>query len=404
MKVIIFITLFAVLILVPDAHSRQGKNNRGYPQHDYILIPTFDANKIKVRIQAKCLHDNLIFYKKDKGFSGTFILEYVFYSMNDQSRVHQRNLEKEIELDTYALTNSRKEYSEIDDETAMIPDDYRISIKGYTDNGRKELFAYSDTLYWDIEKQIAVSYSYIQNTDKSVFTGQKNIPFGLNGKIVLPLYWLEKNRPDSLSFFVYTKGRSELIWKKTIDAPKETKFLEIPGSIEKLPEGKYQLYVVFNKNRQVKRTFRQNFIVEWLGKPWSLSEIGLALKPLRAILGDDFEKTVMNNSDSDLKSFNSYWKKADPTPETEYNEIQAEFYQRADEVQRKFGSERKYGWDGDLGLIYLKYGEPDEVNDQHLNPFGDEYVEWTYTSVDKKFVFVFDGKEYKLRKVLEIKD
>jgi GWxTD domain-containing protein len=65
----------------------------------------------------------------------------------------------------------------------------------------------------------------------------------------------------------------------------------------------------------------------------------------------------------------NFWKRRDPTPDTEENEYKEEIYRRIAYANDHYASGIP-GWKTDRGMIYIKYGAPDEV-DSH--PSGGSY-------------------------------
>lgn len=53
-----------------------------------------------------------------------------------------------------------------------------------------------------------------------------------------------------------------------------------------------------------------------------------------------------------------FWDARDPSPGTELNEAQEEFYRRRDYANANFGKE---GWNSDRGRAYILYGPPDTI-------------------------------------------
>jgi GWxTD domain-containing protein len=67
-----------------------------------------------------------------------------------------------------------------------------------------------------------------------------------------------------------------------------------------------------------------------------------------------------------------FWRRRDPTPDTAENEARLDFQARIDHANANFeapGNER--GMFSDMGRVYIRYGEPDEVLKQVI-PAGDE--------------------------------
>ncbi|MFZ0592389.1 MAG: GWxTD domain-containing protein, partial [Bryobacteraceae bacterium] len=65
----------------------------------------------------------------------------------------------------------------------------------------------------------------------------------------------------------------------------------------------------------------------------------------------------------------AFWKRRDPTPDTEENEYKEEIYRRIAYANEHYASGIP-GWKTDRGMIYIKYGPPDEI-DSH--PSGGSY-------------------------------
>lgn len=57
----------------------------------------------------------------------------------------------------------------------------------------------------------------------------------------------------------------------------------------------------------------------------------------------------------------NFWQRRDPDPETQTNEFKNTFYERYYYVQQRYSIPFRDGVDTDMGRIYLKYGEPDQI-------------------------------------------
>lgn len=59
-----------------------------------------------------------------------------------------------------------------------------------------------------------------------------------------------------------------------------------------------------------------------------------------------------------------FWKRFDTTPETPHNEFKEEYYRRFNQANNEYSTkvdDRTDGWKTDMGRIYIKYGEPNEI-------------------------------------------
>ena len=77
----------------------------------------------------------------------------------------------------------------------------------------------------------------------------------------------------------------------------------------------------------------------------------------------------------------SYWEKRDPTPETEYNEVQELFLRRYDQANFLLSRYNDFedGWKTDMGRTYIIYGAPREIYRSPAGPTLDpKYEVWVY--------------------------
>jgi GWxTD domain-containing protein len=77
-------------------------------------------------------------------------------------------------------------------------------------------------------------------------------------------------------------------------------------------------------------------------------------------------------TDNDREQFiDQFWKRRDPTPDTERNEYREEHYRRIAYTNERFApSGGTPGWKTDRGRIYIEYGPPDEIES---HPSGGSY-------------------------------
>jgi len=86
--------------------------------------------------------------------------------------------------------------------------------------------------------------------------------------------------------------------------------------------------------------------------------------------------------------FEAFWKSKDPTPETPDNEWKNEYYRRIRFADTHYTNPYHRGWRTDFGMVYIKYGEPDQVERYPFELGQKPYEIWYYYSQGRKFVFV----------------
>ena len=142
--------------------------------------------------------------------------------------------------------------------------------------------------------------------------------------------------------------------------------------------------------RQDKKTFQKNisFSKFKTGISSYITNIDLALKQMKYIIDDDHHGKSKRRLKKDKENhFYALWKKMDPTPRTEHNELMEEYYRRVSYSNENFDG-WKDGWETDRGMIYILFGPPDQV--ERTNPSmanSTLYQVWSYYKINKQFVF-----------------
>ncbi len=175
--------------------------------------------------------------------------------------------------------------------------------------------------------------------------------------------------------------------------------IEIPIDNKNLVPGRYQLLVTHS---ELNDTFKFNFSIVWENQPTVLNSPDFATEIMYYILSDlEYEKLKELDTEDKYNAIYEYWKKKDPTPNTNYNESMAEYFRRVDVSNVLFkNATEAIGAKSERGKIYILYGKPDKIETQ---PQSENTLElWKYSKVKKEFVFeATPSGIYKLIKVNE---
>lgn len=157
--------------------------------------------------------------------------------------------------------------------------------------------------------------------------------------------------------------------------------VDIPNS--RFPNDSYRLSVRRDGSGETvaKRVFRSL----WPDMPASLLNLEVSIDMLRFIADDSTIRNIRRGSRTEMEQkFREFWEARDPTPDTEYNELMAEYYRRVDHAWQKFTTPETLGFETDQGRIYIRYGEPQKI--ERTYPAGEPTTEiWIYP--DRKFIF-----------------
>lgn len=153
--------------------------------------------------------------------------------------------------------------------------------------------------------------------------------------------------------------------------------------------GRFMLEVQVEQ-QQLHDRAQARFSMRWSNDEPSLLNLQTKIETLKEYVSEKEFKNLMQSPDS-LKAawLKAFWKQRDPTPETEYNELQQEFYRRVEFANSVFTINvlDKEGWKTDRGAVYIKYGPPTEVERHQEQLNVPPYEIWYYSKLDQRFFF-----------------
>ncbi len=225
--------------------------------------------------------------------------------------------------------------------------------------------------------------------------------------------------PDAmflLSYYIQsfeTKSKmQDYFFAKRLDA-KDVNVILNNIDIKNLPSGNYQL-VIEARDRENKlicsnEIFLQrsnptiqfnmkdlaglnieNTFTSRITKLDSLRESIRCLSPLSTEIERDYANNLTKTDD--LKTmqqyfYNFWFKRNNIDPETAWKTYAFEVAK----ANHSFKTQTKKGYESDRGRVYLQYGAPDQISDQHNEPAAYPYEIWHYYILgnqrDKRFVF-----------------
>ena len=193
----------------------------------------------------------------------------------------------------------------------------------------------------------------------------------------------------------------EVQWNKTINSSSESRVIShlitVPTKDINRKDLKVQVSVNqknSTKSRSLGFRFRNSFM------PDSITNIDLALSQMNYILTSDERKELKKLKQSDKENFfKKAWARRDPKPDTKVNELMDEYYGRVSFTEENFSRGTSGGWRSDMGMIFILFGKPDDIQRYTSMQNNYSYETWYYFSIGQEFAFVDDYGfgDYRLR-------
>ena len=166
----------------------------------------------------------------------------------------------------------------------------------------------------------------------------------------------------------------------------------VTKKIEKLSSKEYTLgdYKLEIKNKSSDETLAEkDFCYEWSNLPTNLKDLDLAISQMIYIASsDEIDKIKSAKTNEEKKRrFIKFWKDNDPSPNTPKNELMNEYYARVKIANQRY-SHYFDGWRTDMGMVFIIYGNPTNIERHPFDMDQKPYEIWQYYDLNREFTFI----------------
>jgi GWxTD domain-containing protein len=361
------------------------------------------SGKGRLDIYIQVPYSEINFIKDGEQYRGR--IEISAAVTKEKQEIWQTSQMAELQLKDFAQTASHRLSSLKRFSTDLLPGNYELILQ-VKDNGSKKMTVFHKSVIVKDFKTDSLAVSDLMLVHRMDIDGtRKNIVPNLSGA-------LAKEANDFYFFFeiycnpqldsvqllctitnhnketvikrtkseVLTGNRTQITWK--IDTPSLAVdqylfFIETSG------------YSKTNPAVMVHTSSYRSCYVRMKDLPLTVTDIDKATDQLQYFAqGSDI--TYIKEAatpDERQKRFLEFWAKRDPDPKTPRNELMEEYYLRVAYANKNF-TQYLEGWKTDRGMIYIRFGPPNNIDRQSFNIDSKPYEIWYYYDQNRKFVFV----------------
>ena len=218
----------------------------------------------------------------------------------------------------------------------------------------------------------------------------------------LKFYQYATISPGKYDMVINVFSGKKLQWTNTINSSSDNKVISHLINLPTKDINKVDLKIEITVNqgelsasKSSKFKSRDSFMFGGVGN------IDLALSQMNYILTTEERKELKNLNQSEKENFfKKAWARRDPKPETKVNELMDEYYARVQFAEENFSRGSSGGWRSDMGMIFILFGKPDDIQRYSSMQSNYVYETWYYFSIGEEFAFVDDYGfgDYRLRR------
>ncbi len=382
---------------------------------------TESPGRTRVDIYTRLPYSGLHFYNRLEGFAGRYEVTAEFYELDDQDRrqnlVQSRIWTQEVSVPTFAATQSDQIFDRTTQSVEIQPGRYLLEVKVEDQATKRSYVRQVPLVVRNLNKPVAVSdviildsYDAGENTiaprvSHDIGSDQESMKLFYElytrqperVRVTREVIQLHKGKKESTLRSIFGLDRDqddlgEVTYTRVEATPLKTGrtqvVVEIPTKDMKV--GDYLVRVrVENENNRLLDLTDKMFSVHWSGLDQQIENLDEAIAQLTYIAkGKDIKYIRSGQTQTErLNRFREFWKKRDPTPETERNERMEEYYYRVASANKNYGSLLS-GWKTDRGHVAILFGEPDYVERHPFNFNTKPYEVWFYYGIGRQFIFI----------------
>ena len=395
-----YLTICFAFLISQDIFAQQrmkSSKNELIRQYTFKSFSIADSKSDSIRILTYLVVPNnvLKFVKNNDLFESSYQAK-VTIKKKRGAQIGRKSWSNTLKTKSYTESSSNKISTIHFYEFKVAPDDYIISSELFDMDSNE-----SGIINREIKLKKAKSTPYlhepflIDSFDGNWGLGNDEIPIVSNliGKTsVKPTLFLS-GRIDTgkykINVIINSTNKKEL-WNQSFDIFSDENYfyqrIAIPEEV--ISKGlRKKIYITLEQG-SAKKKETMVFGVTREGFSKSISNLNQAILAMRYILVDDEYKNMRRSKpERQEELFLEYWKKRDPTPDTERNELQDEYFSRVAYANSAFKGSTD-GWRTHMGEIYIKFGRPDDI-EEYNDPFTRIYQQrWHYYKINKYFDFV----------------
>jgi GWxTD domain-containing protein len=400
------------LLLIVWAHGRgQTEMKRGPVE----LGPTFYAEvvayaseqteKSRLDVYVQVPHEEIRFMKDNDRYLGRYELALTIMTPAKEP-VHEQTWTVDVPVTDFVQTTQRRLYSLTHRTIDISPGNYLLTLQLRDEESKKTSQIKKSILVTDFAKD-SLTLSDIMLVNRLTTNGEKrsivpiitgNISHTSEGfYIFVELYTHQPIDSVDMVWKIFDPKKNEVAGhaqREALTGAKTQVFARIDSA--GLRMGTYVLTVeatgsmtVDGKPVVCKGVTSRTFNIRASDLPGVITDLDKAIDQLIYIARDTEMRYIQEATTEEDKRrrFLEFWEKRDSDPQTPRNELMEEYYSRVAYANQNY-SHYLEGWRTDMGMIFIRFGTPDNVERHPFEYNVKPYEIWYYYQLNRQFIFV----------------
>ncbi len=394
--------IFFIFISIAESQVENAAQSGAYVGEskyyvEFLNFKSKQTNKTRLDVFVQVPYKIIQFVKSENEFVANYNITISVFDEDKNTLLVEKSWTEKLHSPKFEQTISKDNYNISLRSFELAPGKYLIRSIVEDQDSRNEYKYENKVIVRDFSKLPAIS-DVMLISKETVTDGNKKILPNVSRNVMA--------QNDGMSFFfeIYTdsadkfkityiiKDKKDVLFDSTetkiLDSTSTQVFTKIKNV--DLSLGNYELDVSLeNQQGKIIAAAAKPFLSRWIGIPNSVRDLDKAIAQL-VYIASGSEVSEMEDAktkDEKVKLYLAFWKKKDPTPNTEENEVRDEYYRRVAYTNENF-SHYVEGWKSDRGMVFIILGPPNNVDRHPFEYDSKPYEIWQYYNLSKDFVFV----------------
>ncbi|MCX8104759.1 MAG: GWxTD domain-containing protein, partial [Ignavibacterium album] len=343
MKLLITFLLMLSFIAVAQQDQNFERNFKlsyeAFFHQDFVNFRSDKPGMTRVDVYIQVPYKSLQFIKTGQGFTAKYSVVVSVFDESKNRLIVEKTWNETINVIDFAQTTSRLNYNVGFKSFELKPGNYFFRTAVIDSDSKKEVKSENTFKVRELNPELDMSdVLLVTRSDSKSNQVMPNIPRNVTLSVGGLQFFYEIYSADSLATnctidYEILDKESKVLYKKSVLKDLSFGKNQVVESLDdlRLDLGTFILRTTLkDKNFKTLTSLNKSFFSRWVGLPGSVTDIDKAISQMVYIATPDELSKLKDSKTNEekLKNFLEFWKKKDPSPNNEENEVFNEYFRR----------------------------------------------------------------------------
>lgn len=367
--------------------------------NDFLSYRSEKSGFTRLDVFIQVPYKSIQFIKSPEGFTGKYSVTTSIFDSSKSRIVVEKTWNESITIGDFSLATSRENFNVTKRSFELKPGYYSIRTAFEDFDSKKLTTAENNILVKDLSAPISLSdvlmikpdpnqaqNTIVPNIIRNIYSSKERVRF------YFEVYSTDSIEVNKSFEYIVKNADGKVIHKEQEDRNIKPGINQVLQTLKEFPFdlGAYYLTIsILDENQKTIASVLKSFYSQSKGLASFITDIDKAIAQT-VYIASSSELSYMKDDDSQsekTKRFLEFWKKKDPSPNNEENEVFNEYFRRVAYSNENFSNYIE-GWKTDRGMVFIILGAPNNIDRHPFEYDSKPYEIWEYYDLNRSFIFL----------------